>query len=509
MRALARGVLVFALAVGVAAGCGGTSDEPDGPPVIDSFRADGGSEPDGPLPDGYVPPDGAVPDGAAPFPDGYVPPPDGVVPPPDAFVAPPPDAFIPPPPPDAFVPPPPDATPPPPDAAPAPIVVTVYNQSGGRAGGVPVIFSNPDGSVFSTRTTARGGTVTETMPGGGSVTAVITLGTFRWLSTVLDVQPGDSIELGNPNGQPTPSSVGTISIAIPGTGATGRTFEGTIGCTSGTFASVRIPLALDVTTACPTEPDALGMGVDSAGTGDVTHYFFQKRVPLVGGAATVTGADWRTDVTNATLSVTNAPLGTTSVRAVSSAHAQTFGRVIATRVLALSAGGAGSFVLPMLNDYPEVVEHQVTSIPALGSSSIRYRAASMPATRSVNLGTELLPVPTAPTVTGGIVAFSWSGGAGTPDGGLVSLLYTNPTEARGFWSFIAPPGLTTFTLPTIPDGLIDDAPAAGAVWASAAQLTDYSGYAGWDAMRTASMRLVTTSGIGAFTSGFLKQSTSN
>jgi len=113
--------------------------------------------------------------------------------------------------------------------APGMVKVTVVDQTGvNPVPNVPVVFSNPDGTMVAQATSAIDGTAQAEVPGVVSVTAISPVAATYRLVTELGVEPGDAIRLGQVTDDRTP--VGTFTVMFPSVpGATGYEVTGPCG----------------------------------------------------------------------------------------------------------------------------------------------------------------------------------------------------------------------------------------------------------------------------------------
>jgi hypothetical protein len=110
------------------------------------------------------------------------------------------------------------------DAGPGTVTVAVTDGAGNPDPGVPVVFSNPDGTFLAQVTTDSTGMASHSVPGGGAmVTALFGNTSSGAATTILDVGGGDVIHLVDPTiTPPTPPSQGldVTSVTYAGDGGT-------------------------------------------------------------------------------------------------------------------------------------------------------------------------------------------------------------------------------------------------------------------------------------------------
>lgn len=129
-----------------------------------------------------------------------------------------------------------------------PVTVTVYLGESTAGPDVPVVFSHADGSVAEVVRTGADGKATASLEAGGAVTWVDESYIAPRLQTVLDVEPGDEIELGFK--APPRTFLGTLAVRVPPI-AGAIWYEARTPCGGQMMGS--LPIRIDVFSDCAVE----------------------------------------------------------------------------------------------------------------------------------------------------------------------------------------------------------------------------------------------------------------
>ena len=368
-------------------------------------------------------------------------------------------------------------------------LVRVFNGSGPLAN-ASVAIHGADGSLKEVLTTNAKGELEADIETGGAVTALMSEQTNHQLVSVLGIEAGATVTIGDSRATAEPTVALVISAPKLVENAIGYYIDA--GCAQAKVETLTIPYTMQIPAWCAASGKASVM-MTSIGGDELPHsYAYAQEVPLTSGASTsITLSDWTVNWDSAFLKVLNPPAGSRTLRATLAPAIRelTFDAYsVATNMSAYPGATALSF-----HGIPQVFG-LATSIDLgigfgkddtiYGESAIRYRDLDQnlaDGTYTIEFDAQklLLPAVTEPSVTpaaGGSPTVNWkTTGLDAQDGVAISLFYAK-TRA---WHVLAPPAEAgPLVLPTLPadwqDAAFDAAPAQTIV--SVIDASDISSY---------------------------------
>jgi hypothetical protein len=347
------------------------------------------------------------------------------------------------------------------DAVPfGPVTVDVRTMNGDGLPqiGATVVFVDSDGT--ETRAAAdQDGKASAMVHPGATVTAIWLQASGPRLVTMLGVEPGDEVRLGQPGSTPS-SETGRGSITVPETGTPSQKYAFT-ACGGNAFEGTG-PLTLTWNNYCDqADTDILVVAADAQG--NYSQYVYVGNVPNTQRAAVAVPGPWRFSETF-DIAYTAPPAGTRYINV--ERHVRSGARdLYSTYGGGEVSGGTASFALPyspMVGDDMEVETTLVatsTDEVYYADSKIRHRLAPNP-TLQVRLPDVALPyvAQSKLDLTARTVSWPQTAGGLLPDAVISdSYFYRDPGDASPqvmtWWRVIAPGGTTTLTLPTLPADL--------------------------------------------------------
>jgi len=356
-----------------------------------------------------------------------------------------------------------------PDAAATGMVAVHVVMAGVPVPGAQLVFSTPSGDVGSMGMTDANGNATGTIIAGGSVTAGIASGTapnesFQ-LTTVVDVQPGDNLTLGENIASPTGSAaLGNVQISYPAAVTNATSYLTDIGCNTVGGATVGGSVTMPVTSACLAAGgtfDVMSTARDSSG--NLLAFTVATGLTPAGDGNTLTQAmpAWRTDFATAGITFSNAVGMQNAVM-----HGQVSDDPVAFGTLPETTGtvDAGGHVTAQLS-WPKSIgtaDEWIVELPlgksVAGTQMKQYFGRASTVT-SQTIDASLLPTLTSRTID---VAFgqdtpmlSWT--AATPlstiQGTLGFLSWDLPNLGTVSWTVAVPGDASSVQLPRLSDAL--------------------------------------------------------
>ncbi|MBW2736783.1 MAG: hypothetical protein JRH20_30730, partial [Deltaproteobacteria bacterium] len=336
--------------------------------------------------------------------------------------------------------------------------VQVFN-AGGPLAEAPVVFHQEDGTSL-TATDTEGKAEGETSA-NGAISALIESGKSRQVVTVLGVQPGDAVTIGDNRGDGATVSL-EVTATIEVENATAYIID--VGCARKTIDASTMP-TIEIPAWCAASGTVSVMMTSVRDDGSPHSYAFAKDVAVAAtGVTGVTLSDWLVDWDGVALKLVNSPAKSTLMRSQigTSLGGLTYvgyapeNLVIAypgATALQLGAAVPESFTT-ITNVNLGVAFGDVDKIS--GESGIRYRDTTRPTAPAAVYTIEfdgggLLPQISEVTVTpasGASPSVSWSAaGLEGHDGIVITLQYSETFS----WHVLVPPDVTVpLTLPALP-----------------------------------------------------------
>jgi len=330
--------------------------------------------------------------------------------------------------------------------------------------GATVVFIDDNGA--QTVQTDANGVAQAAVLAGGSVSSVRFTGGVAFVTSVLAVQPGDSIALGLPLQDTT--SAGSVNASFDTTtpSPAGYKISTACGFTQGTTSPINVPLSNDcVHGSLELVLEGSPGGVPAFAIASGIAFISGETVVMPGYTAEPTFTSMLTDIPT----LAYAEMSRTSDYATSTAPV---------------LGGATASV-----SFPGVVGSTAyfegTFNAASGSAqSIYFQAAPTTPQYNLDVGNSLLPWVGAPTVdqgTGAISATVTTAGTSgdAPDFAIATLSFITGGSTSVEWTVYGPDP-TMLTLPALPAEL---AITGGTLTAGSVELLELDSLAGYDAVR--------------------------
>lgn len=352
---------------------------------------------------------------------------------------------------------------------PGPVSVTVRDAYGPVAG-ANVVFQAPDWSVLAHVLTDAQGTASATVAAGTVVTVAHPglLWANYGLLTVVGVEPGDALVLGEPAtvGE---TQDGSAAVTYPGTFAGADQYAVTLGCTASGWAYAPDPVDVQISSTCDSSVDAIAIAI-SASSGMIA-WSSATGVPVLGPppsrTATVTLGAWRSDLGSMPVTLTNPPATATSASAYLSPRRNARRYTLASTAAGapLSPPSGETISLPYARDFWTSARLEVAASFSYGDDVARYLENEAPlAPRTLDLSTALPPRLSGLTLVESEAgrAAGWSR-AGSDAGLDATVLWVQwvDTDDRHRWQVLMPPGRSAFTFPELPVSLAAFLPDAG------------------------------------------------
>lgn len=332
---------------------------------------------------------------------------------------------------------------------------------GSPAAVVPVVFTDPDGTmVAEVMTDAQGMAQADVLP-GATVTAVFSNtggGSGALLGTVMAVNPGDHIQIGFKNNTPI-NALGNMTINFPAlAGATNYLVYNS--CTSSSTTGTSVTVSFN--SRCQKDTYDI-MVVAEDGSGNVL------QVATLNGAAFNDGGTL--NVPNnyqgggtMQFQFDNVPAAITGISASRTNLSQ--GRTLFGQpaTITITQGtGTGSITRLAGGDQAQVTAAFQTGSPIIHELFERVPASA--ATYTLDVTSDVLPVLQAPTYNKSKGRIDWTAAdGGSQADALIAIAQyqrTMPTAQNFQWFMVGPGSLTAVTLPTLPDDLASDMPTTG------------------------------------------------
>jgi hypothetical protein len=371
-----------------------------------------------------------------------------------------------------------------PDDEPPPVTVRAHVTGAPAVGSI--VLAHDGGGRLVDRTVADAtGVARVAAPAGGSITLVpapvLALhgeDEPPGLTTIYDVVPGDELDIGEPPA-PAPAPLGTMSAAF--NPQSGVTFHDIATACDATGVSAS-PATLEFKTGCVGATfDALGFA-----RGNPSRAILIPDVTFTAGGSFTLPGVWPVAPTF-TLTSSNVPAGTTvTVERIQfldglPAHVDV--------VFSVPAASAGTISFPV-GHVPGVMRMRIFAFRA-GRSQLVEQQVDAALNHGVDLGAELLPLVSAPSINPATGVVSWfEEGAGAPDAVVLKLRW-NRLDTTFRWALYAPHGELSRRLPDLPPDLAElDFGAADVLSGSNARLVDTNAHDGWDEIRATISPLV-------------------
>ena len=329
--------------------------------------------------------------------------------------------------------------------------------------GATVVFIDDNGTQ-SVQTDANG-QAQAALLAGGSVTSVRMLSTSAVVTSVLAVQPGDSITLGVP--MQDGGSPGTVNASFDTTTPSSDGY--TISSSCGVFQGVKSPIPVPLFNYC--EHGALELVLEGS-PGGAPSYAIASGVAIISGETVVMPGFAAEPTFTSMLSDIPANVGAKMSRTSDYATSNMLAPAGATAtvsfpgVVGSTAYFQGDFILA-----------------SGGAQSIYFQAAPTSPEYDLDVGNSLLPWVAAPTLdqsTGAISAPTTTAGTSgdAPDFAVATVLNPGPGNTL-VWTVYAP-GATMLTLPALPADL---GVPSGTLVVASVELVELDSLAGYDAVR--------------------------
>ena len=332
---------------------------------------------------------------------------------------------------------------------------------GSPAAVVPVVFTDPDGTMVAEVTTdAQGVAQADVLP-GATVTAVFASsgggGTGALLGTVMAVNPGNHIQIGFKSNTPI-TSLGSMTINFPAlAGATNYLVYN--GCTSASTTGSSVSISFD--SRCQRDTYDIMVVAEDGSSNPLKVATLNSAAFADGGTLTVPN-NYQGGLGQMQFNFTNIPADITNIsanRANLSQGRTLFGQ--AATITINQGAGTGSVTRLAGGDKALVtVAFQSTMLHELFE-----RVAGNAASYNVNVSTDILPVLQQPTYNKNKSQIDWTAAAtgSSADAliGIVNYQRTMPAAASFQWFIVGPGNLSAVSVPTLPDDLADNMPTTG------------------------------------------------
>ncbi len=329
--------------------------------------------------------------------------------------------------------------------------------------GATVVFIDDNGTQ-SVPTDANG-VAQAAVLAGGSVTSVRFSGGVAFVTSVLAVQPGDSIALGLP-GQDL-GSPGTVNASFDTTSPSsdGYTISTACGVTQGATSPITVMLYND----CAHNPLEL---VLEGSPGGVPSFAIASGIAFISGETVAVPA------------MTAEPTFTSMLSGIPATAVATMSRTsdYATSSAAITTGTSATVSFPGVVGSTAYFRGDFTA-PS-GAQSVYFQAAPTSPQYNLDVGDTLLPWIAAPTVdqgTGAIsAALTTAGTSGdAPDVAIASLSFITGGSTSVEWTVYGPDP-TMLALPALPAEL---AVTGGTLTSGSVELVELDALASYDAVR--------------------------
>ena len=387
----------------------------------------------------------------------------------------------------------PDAEPGVPDATPIPTTSVLFQNGKDRAAGAVALLYAPDGALVKDTTANADGEVSfENVAPGSS----ITLGTGTVFGpsvvTVLDVQPGDRIAVGNFE-DPT---ITEMQLTVPGLANVTRFSIGS-GCFRTQSQNVTVGSGATITVrALASCKKADGWTIVAVAQDSANKpLFFAKAQHSGAGTVNIPATSW-TPVTDTsgysdlTVTYSNSP--------ANQMNAQLTLLFPFPTGLTTAIGGFTDLTRSFRFRYPpgivDKLRWSVESRQDNESSIVVFRTLTPALTSAINVGAEGLPIPATLTHDFSNTArpkLTWSRPADGADMVSIRTRYTGTGGPIYSWQVYAPPGTSTVQLPVIPSThgeMLPPAPSSSVIVSSDVTLVDTVA-SDWNATRQDPVRL--------------------
>jgi hypothetical protein len=367
-----------------------------------------------------------------------------------------------------------------PDARPSagPVTVT-FLYAGDIVPDAPIVVYRPDGTLFiDTLTGANGFRRIEDVPAGSTLTVGKFLGGAPRVITVVGVQAGDEITLGDRGGDYTSTqfeatvSNYTADYFWVDTGCGGSRFNANSTQTMDVYGTCRVPGT--------STWNVVGIAHDSAGASLAFSVY-----PGVAAFGTATLNQWRTDWGAFSLNISNKPAGATEV---SGSFDFPYSFPAPGSFSTTDDSASGTFRYPQ--GASSTIGYQVSATTADGQfTAARRRIPAGTLSVSVNLASVLLPFVTAAAADrteNARPVYSWTA---PTDSGADVLILRATWDGPGYyeWALYAPPDTASpVRFPEIPASWgVQMVPPEGGDWtfSGSVGLFDSEVTAGWDELR--------------------------
>jgi hypothetical protein len=359
------------------------------------------------------------------------------------------------------------------DGGPGPVTVTVVTPSGPESG-VTVVFQSAAGTVITSAVTGSSGSVTETVPSGSEITAILGTAIAPSLVTIMAVEPGDSLTVLDTTAVTT-GPTETVDVPSLPTGAPGATTGYRVYATAvcDTDLSTSFPLVMNLEPQCATAAGLFpALAVADGPSGELA-FFFQNGNnalpdggPPEGGVLDLTmSGTWTTSGTQ-TLTASNLP--TTVLSEGVLAFTEVAEGLPYTQASSINVTDAGPVTQSFASHpgYPDFVQSEVNVLASnsdivSGGETGNWQSMAAIATRTSTTSpasfdlSQLLPIvtaagvgyddPTHPTV-------SWTTSAPVTTADAVIAVITWSGTTGGTWTIVAPATTTLLQVPSLPTG---------------------------------------------------------
>lgn len=187
----------------------------------------------------------------------------------------------------------------------SPVSLVVYDD-GSPVEGQDVLFHDASGALVTATRTDAAGVATATVSAGGSVTLVTIEGGGAYtLHTHYGVQPGDSLQFGNPDDPY--AAVGDVAVQMPGVFPGAADYSVSDGCNSNDSADPNGVESGTATRLCSKGDRVSLVATAFDAAGDPIAYSAVRDVPLSALGAPIAMPTWDPTTRSVTFSVTNLP----------------------------------------------------------------------------------------------------------------------------------------------------------------------------------------------------------
>jgi hypothetical protein len=372
-------------------------------------------------------------------------------------------------------------------------VVQVKVTDGKPLGNIDIVFGTDAGAVVTNVKTDAAGVASAEIESGDMVTAASMTNGQPDLRTIQGVKPGDVLSfIFNAPYDPDPVIGGTLSVQVPSPRPSGAvSYVLDIGCQTSTFSFsgvVTQPFAAQCKRPGTDFMDATLFALDGAGEPIAFAVATDIVVPPGAIVPVVFPTGWRTDFVPFTVAFTNPPAGVAQVN-VSLVPERNGGERfrLFTNVPLTAAGGSHVFLLPA-----DMVTGLRPSFSFSAGGVLQFyerRFASVPASLSVNLTTDMLPAITTAGLGdagSGRPSASWTAPTSltsAADSGSFAVSWGDDSSG-GFWQVVFAPNATSpARAPALPDALAAFRPPASGVVLLGVGFSEDSSVAGYDGFR--------------------------